>query len=68
MMKNNMTIPQSGDTTRKMYHTPQLEEFGHVAELTRGSFSSMRDYDGSMTLNPKMGKGMGGGMGKHKGW
>jgi hypothetical protein len=34
------------------YHSPRLEFFGHVASLTRGTFSTKNDTDMTKTKEP----------------
>jgi hypothetical protein len=38
---------------RLPYHSPKLEFYGHVSELTRGSFSTMNDADMTKTKDVK---------------
>lgn len=38
---------------KKVYQSPKLDELGAVTDLTAGTFSTMMDNDGTMTLAAK---------------
>jgi hypothetical protein len=53
-MRDDMNQGREPQGRKGPYQPPQLMEYGTVAALTRGAFSTMQDADKTMTEQMKM--------------